>query len=324
MPVKVLIADKFEEAGRQGLVSLGCEVVANADLTPEALGAALASLDPTIMVVRSKKVGRAALAGARSLKAVIRAGAGYDTIDTAAAADRGIGVCNCPGTNSVAVAELVFGLLLCCDRRIPDQTIDLRNGKWDKKEYSKARGLKGMTLGVVGVGAIGREVIQRAKAFQMRVIAHSLNMTSERARDLGVESGGASRADLHAMLGRCDAVSMHVAANPQSERMCDKAFFAAMTNGAYFINTSRGSIVDEAALAEAVKAKALRVGLDVFANEPSEGKTGWTCGPAALPGACGTHHVGASTDQAQNAVAEEVVRIVRVYKETGRLENRVN
>ncbi len=323
--MKILIADSFEQSGRDGLAALGCEVVSDPALTPETLPDAVAKVDPTVLVVRSKKVRPPAIEAGKSLRLIIRAGAGYDNIDLPAATAKGIAVCNCPGMNAVAVAELVFGLLLCCDRRIPDQTADLRSGAgWNKKEYAKARGLKGLTLGVIGVGAIGRAVVQRAKAFEMKVIAHSLRMTKERADDLGVEYGGSSREDLMAMLPRCDAVSLHVAATPESERMCDAAFFGAMKPGAYFINTSRGSVVDEAALAEAIKSKGIRAGLDVFANEPSEGKTAWTTALASLPGVYMTHHVGASTDQAQNAVADEVVRIVKVFRETGRAENRVN
>lgn len=323
--MKVLIADQFEQSGRDGLSALGCEVTFDPAITPETLPDAIAKVDPAILVVRSKKVRPPAIEAAKSLKLIIRAGAGYDNIDLPAATSKGIAVCNCPGMNAIAVAELVFALLLCCDRRVPDQTADLRSGAgWNKKEYAKARGLKGLTLGVVGVGSIGREVIRRAKAFDMNVVAHSVNMTKERAASLGVEFGGSSRQDLLAMAGRCDAISLHVAGTPQTEKMCDAEFFAALKPGAYFINTSRGSVVDEAALADAIKSKGIRAGLDVFANEPSEGKAAWTTPLASLPGVYTTHHVGASTDQAQNAVADEVVRIVKVFRETGRAENRVN
>jgi len=333
--VKVLIADQFEQSGRDGLAALGCEVVFDPSLTPETLPDAIANLDPEVLVVRSKKVRPPAIDAARSLKLIIRAGAGYDNIDLPAATAKGVAVCNCPGMNAVAVAELVFALLLCCDRRVPDQTLELRpadsggsggggGGGWNKKEFAKARGLKGSTLGVVGVGAIGRAVIQRAKAFEMDVWAHSVNMTPERAESLGVRCGGRTRQDLLAMVARCDAVTIHVAGTPESENMCDREFFDAMKPGAYFINTSRGSVVDESALADAVRSKGIRAGLDVYRGEPSEGKSDWTTPLAALPGVYTTHHVGASTDQAQNAVADEVVRIVQVFQKTGQAENKVN
>jgi D-3-phosphoglycerate dehydrogenase len=322
--MKVLIAEQFEQSGRDGLAGLGCEVVFDPAVTAEALPEVVTRLDPTVLVVRGKKVKAPAIVAGNALKLIIRAGAGYDNIDLQAATAKGVAVCNCPGMNAVAVAELVFGLLLACDRRIPEQCALAQGQQWSKKEYSKARGLKGLTLGLVGVGSIGREVSTRAKAFGMKVVANSLNMTRERAADLGVEYGGASRKELLDMIARCDAVSLHVSANPQSERLANAEFFAAMKKGAYFINTSRGSVVDEAALADAVTTRGVRAGLDVFAHEPAEPTAAWANELARLPGVYCTHHVGASTDQAQNAVAEEVVRIVKVYKQTGRTENKVN
>jgi D-3-phosphoglycerate dehydrogenase len=322
--MKILIADKFEQFGRDGLVGLGCEVSSQPDVTAEALPQAVAAFGPDVLIVRSKKVNKAALEAAGTLKSVIRAGAGYDNIDCASAAGRGIAVCNCPGTNSVAVAELTMGLLIALDRRICEQTADLKNSSWNKKEYAIARGLKGMTLGLIGMGAIGREVTRRAQAFGMKVIGHSLNMTRERAGDLGIEYGGKTREDLLAMLPKCDAVSVHAAANKESEKMCDAAFFAAMKPGAYFINTSRGSVMDEAALRNAIQTKKIRAGLDVFQDEPAEGKLAWTTPTAALPGVVCTHHVGASTDQAQNAVAEEVIRIVKTFRDKREWINKVN
>ncbi len=322
--MKILIADKFEQFGRDGLAALGNEISNQPDVTADALPQAIAAFNPDVIVVRSKKVNKAALEASKSIKAVIRAGAGFDNIDCKTAAAMGIALCNCPGTNSVAVAELTMGLLISLDRRIPEQTAELKNSSWNKKEYAVARGLKGMTLGVIGMGAIGREVVRRAQAFGMKVIGHSLNMTRDRANDLGIEDGGKTRADLLAMLAKCDAVTIHAAANAESEKMADAAFFGAMKPGAYFINTSRGSVMDEAALREAITTKKIRAGLDVFADEPAEGKLAWTTPTAALPGVVCTHHVGASTDQAQNAVAEEVIRIVKLHRDQGGWINKVN
>ncbi|MCH7622668.1 MAG: hypothetical protein IIB46_01135 [Nitrospinae bacterium] len=217
-----------------------------------------------------------------------------------------------------------MGLLLCCDRRIVQQTIDLRSGNWNKKEYAKARGMKGMTLGVVGVGAIGKAVIQRARAFEMNLIVWSRSMTVDRAAEFGATNGGQDRASLLEMLGKCDAVSLHVAATEETKGMCDAAFFAAMRDGAYFINTARGSVVDEAALADAVASKGIRCGLDVYQNQPPTPVAQWKPLAANLPGVALTHHVGASTDQAQVAVSAEVLRIVRLFIDTGRFDNCVN
>jgi len=324
--VKVLIADKFEQVGRDGLAAAGCEVSNQPEVAADALAGATSSFGPEVMVVRSKKVKRAAIeAGvAVGLKGIIRAGAGYDNIDCDAAASLGVAVCNCPGTNSVAVAELTMGLLVSLDRRIPEQTAALKAGQWNKKEYAVSKGLKGMTMCLIGMGAIGREVTRRAQAFGIHVIGHSLNMTKDRARDLGIEYGGSSREDLLALVPRCDIISLHVAANAESDQMCNKAFFEAMKPGAYFINTARGSVMDEAALRDAIQTKHIRAGLDVFQDEPAEGACSWTTPTAALPGVVTSHHIGASTDQAQLAVAEEVIRIVQVYKAKGTWENKVN
>lgn len=158
--MKILIADKFQPAGRDRLNSLGCEVVFAPETTAEQMQAAIESAAPNVLIVRGTKVPAEAIRAGDNLSLIVRAGAGYDSIDVAEASRRGISVANCPGKNSVAVAELAWGLILACDRRIPDQTADLRQHAWNKKEYSKARGLKGRTLGIVGTGQIGMEVAQ--------------------------------------------------------------------------------------------------------------------------------------------------------------------
>ncbi len=322
--MKALIADKLDPGALAGLASLGFEVLSDPSLDAETLPAAMLAHDPAIVVVRSTRVAAKGIEGTPALKLVIRAGAGYDNVDCEAATRAGVAVSNCPGMNADAVAELVFGFLICCDRRIPDQTADVRAGMWNKKEYAKARGLKGRTLGVIGVGAIGRAVITRAKAFGMRVVVNSINMTPERALDLGVEFGGNTREDLYRVLAECDAVSVHVAANDESKQLCDARFFDAMPAGSIFVNTSRGSVMDGAALERAVAEKGIRIGLDVFTNEPTTPEATWSCDGAEHRGVYFTHHVGASTEQAQLAVGEEVVRIASVWQETGRFENRVN
>ncbi len=168
--MKVLIADKFEKVGIDGLKELGCTVVSLPDVKAEELPAAIRAADPHILIVRCKKVNADALKAGTALTLVIRAGAGIDTIDVNTASSLGVFVSNCPGKNSIAVAELVMALLLSCDRRIPDQVAELRAGTWNKGEYSKARGLHGRTLGIVGLGQIGREIAVRARAFGMRVM----------------------------------------------------------------------------------------------------------------------------------------------------------
>lgn len=322
--MKVLIADKFDAEGIEALRSFGVEVVSDPALGPDTLPQALASHAPEVLIVRSTKVPAPALAAASTLRLIVRAGAGVDNIDVPAASAKRIAVCNCPGMNAAAVAELAIGLLIACDRRIPDQVNELRAGRWNKKEYGKSRGLRGRTLAVVGVGAIGGHVVRIAHAIGMRVVAWSRSMTPDRAAELGVESGGNTRPDLLRMLAACDAVSVHVALTNDTRGLCDAAFFNAMKQGTIFVNTSRGAVVDEAALADAVRARGIKVGLDVYAAQPATPEADFNPPVAALPGVYGTHHCGASTDQAQQAVADETVRIVRVFRQTGRFENCVN
>ncbi len=213
-----------------------------------------------------------------------------------------------------------MGLLLTCDRRIPDQTAELRQGTWNKGEYSKARGLHGRTLGIVGLGQIGREVARRAQAFGMRIVAWSRSLTHEEAERLGL---------LYALTPlevarQADAISVNVAANAETKHLVNAEFLAAMRPGAYLINTSRGTVVDEAALEQAVREKQLRAGLDVFEHEPAGGAGTIANSITRTPGVYGTHHVGASTDQAQVAIAHEVIRIVQAFRTTGEVPNVVN
>jgi D-3-phosphoglycerate dehydrogenase len=315
----VLIADKFEQSGREGLQAIGCEVSFQPDLKDDALVAAIAEHKPDVLVVRGTKVTEPMLA-AGPLKLIVRAGAGYNTIDVAAASRRGIYVSNCPGKNSIAVAELAFALVLALDRRIVDAVIALRAGEWNKKEFSKARGLFGRKLGLVGLGKIGQEMIPRAKAFGMPVVAWSRNLTPERALELGVE-----RMETPLEVARAaDVVSIHVALKPDTRMLIGPEFFQAMRDGAYFINTSRGETVDQAALVAAIHGKGIRAGLDVFAIEPAASVAEFTDPIANEPGVYGTHHIGASTDQAQGAIAAETVRIIQSFKETGQVPNVVN
>lgn len=315
----VLIADKFEESGRTGLEKIGCTISFQPELKDDALTAAIGQHNPDILVVRGTKVTEAMLA-AGQIKLVVRAGAGYNTIDVAAASRRGIYVSNCPGKNSIAVAELAFALILALDRRVADNVIALRRGEWNKKEFSKARGLFGRTLGLVGVGKIGQEMIPRARAFGMPVIAWSRSLTPERASALGIEY----RADPLDVAKDSDVVSVHVALNSDTRSFIGAKFFSAMRDGAYFINTARGEVVEQAALVEAMRSRGLRVGLDVFAAEPTSAVADFSDPIREEAHLYGTHHIGASTDQAQEAIAAETVRIVREFKETGKVPNVVN
>lgn len=317
--MRVLIADKFEQSGRDGLQAIGCDVSYQPDLKDEVLVQAISKAIPEVLVVRGTKITEAMLA-AGQIKLVVRAGAGYNTIDVAAASRRGIYISNCPGKNSIAVAELAFALILALDRRVADNVIALRRGEWNKKEFSRARGLFGRTLGLLGIGKIGQEMIPRARAFGMPVVAWSRSLTPERAIAMGVEY----KATPPDVAGEADIVSVHVALNPDTRGFLEREFFNAMREGAYFINTSRGEVVDQAALIAAMKSRGIRAGLDVYAGEPTSGTGEFTDEIAKEPNLYGTHHIGASTDQAQEAIAAETVRIIREFKETGKVPNVVN
>jgi len=315
----VLIADKFEQSGVKELKATGCQVSYQPGLKDDALAKEVDRLRPDVLVVRSTKVTEPILS-AGALKLVVRAGAGYNTIDVAAASRRGIYVSNCPGKNSVAVAELAFALILALDRRVADNVVSLRQGQWNKGEFSKARGVLGRTLGLIGVGRIGREMIPRAKAFGMPVVAWSRSLTPEAARALGIEH----KASPIEVAQAADIVSVHVAANAQTRGLINANFFDAMRPGAYFVNTSRAEVVDQVALGWAVRSNGVRAGLDVFANEPTGSAGEFADDIVKLNGVYGTHHIGASTDQAQEAIAAETVRIVRTFQETGKVPNVVN
>ncbi len=321
----VLVADKFEQSGLDGLQAAGCEVVYQPDLSGDALAEALRSTQASVVIVRSTQITEAML-DAGSLALIVRAGAGVNTIDLAGASKRGIYVSNCPGKNAIAVAELAMGLLLALDRRIPDNVADLRAGTWNKKEYSKARGLYGRTLGLLGFGNIGQEVARRARAFGMPVLVWSRRFATDAAARLqaaeihGVEAV-ATAAEL---VSRADVISVHLALSKDTRGFVNAGLLTHARPGSFFINTARGEVVDAAALHAAVKEKGLRVGLDVFAAEPSTATGDFVDSLVDLPGVYGTHHIGASTDQAQEAIATETVRIVRTFKDTGRVPNVVN
>jgi D-3-phosphoglycerate dehydrogenase / 2-oxoglutarate reductase len=333
--MKVLVADKFEKSGIEGLAAAGCDVLYEPELKDDLLTEAIRASGADVLVVRSTKV-TAPMLDAGRLGLIVRAGAGYNTIDVAGASKRGIYVSNCPGKNAIAVAELAFGLILSLDRRIPENVAELRAGRWNKKEYSKAQGLYGKTLGLLGVGSIGREMIRRAAGFGLNVLLWSRRyagqegpLTEQQLRELDVEAASRLvKIEVAPTAGdvaeRADILSVHVALGAETKGLIDRQLLDRMKPGAMFINTARGEVVDHAALRAVAASKQLRVGLDVFATEPTSPTGDFSDDLAALPGVYGTHHIGASTDQAQEAIAGETVRIVRTYKETGRVPNVVN
>ena len=307
----LLFADKMPEQTIEDLEARGHECVVEPDLSADELPARIAGFD--VLVVRSTKVKRAVFDAADRLTLVIRAGAGVNTIDTDAAATSGVFVSNVPGRNAAAVAELTMGLLLAIDRRIADNVADLRRGHWDKKKYGKAGGLLGSTMGIIGLGSIGLAVAERAAAFGIEVQSLARQGrspdTESRAEELGITMCDS----MGELLSSSDIVSLHVPSNADTRRLVDAGFLEQMRPGAILLNTSRGDVVDEKALLEALDAKGLRAGLDVFADEPSSSKDSWDSPLAQHPHVVATHHIGASTQQAQRAIAAGVTEIVDAF-----------
>ncbi|OGO57855.1 MAG: hydroxyacid dehydrogenase [Chloroflexi bacterium RBG_16_69_14] len=328
--MKVLVADQFEHSGLDGLRAAGCEVLHNPALKDEALVSALGQTHAEVLVVRSTKV-TAAMMDAGSLALIVRAGAGYNTIDVKAASARGIYVSNCPGKNAVAVAELTLGLILALDRRIPDNVAELRAGRWNKAEFAKARGLHGSTLGLLGFGSIAQEVARRAQGFGLHIVVWSRRFEEDADVDFaiyGLESSREASVTIapspEAVAERADILSVHLALAPETAGLVSADVLGRLRPGAFFINTARAEVVDHEALAQAVRDRGIRVGLDVYPGEPTSATAEFAYPLLQEPGVYGTHHIGASTEQSQEAIAAETVRIVRSFTETGRVPNVVN
>ncbi len=318
--MKILIADKLSTSAVEKLMNGGHDVVSRPDAKGETLLAALSEVRPTALIVRSTKVSAEAMDQSPDLELIVRAGAGYDNIDVSGASDRGVFVANCPGKNAAAVAELTIGLMLSLDRSIPDNVIDAREGIWNKARYGKASGLKGRTLGVIGLGNIGLEVVRRAHSFDMHVVGWSRSLTNDKAESMGIE-----RVETPVDVAkRADVITLHVAATPETESLAGAEFFDAMRPGAFFINTTRSSVVDEDAMISAMEEKSIRVALDVFSEEPAykEGEISHTL--ATRKDVYLTHHIGASTGQAQEAIADEATRVILTYAASNSVPNCVN
>ncbi len=310
--MKILFADALPEAYIDLLRDRGDECIVSPELGADDIPDAIEGID--VLVVRSTKVTATTTSRSDRLGLIVRSGAGTNTIDCQAAADAGIYVCNVPGTNSVAVAELTLGLLLAIDRHIPLAATDLKHGMWNKKEYSKANGLMGKTFGVIGVGEIGLAVAERARSFGMTVVAERKADrrpdVEARIRSIGIRLVE----DLDELVTESDIVSIHVPGGAATENLVDKRFLDLMKPGAILINTSRGEVVDEAALIAAMDSRGIRAGLDVYRDEPAGGAGEFTSELAAHPNVVGTHHIGASTQQAQDATSAGTVDVIEAYR----------
>ena len=319
--MNILFADAFPGPQLERLRGDGHECEFAPTLTGDDLPDAVPGFEA--LVVRSTRVGAATLENAGSLRLVVRAGAGTNTIDTVRARELGIDVCNVPGANALAVAELTLGLIISADRRIPDNVADLRDGAWNKKRYSKARGLFGRSLGIVGVGAIGMAVAERASAFGMRILVLASPRRGDAVRARLADLGATELASLEDLAERSDFLTFHVPGGAQTTGLVDRDILARMRPGAVLVNTSRSDVVDEPALIEALDTQDLRAVVDVYDGEPASGEAPFDSPLARHPNVYGTHHIGASTEQAQLAVAEGVVRIIGAFVD-GKVINCVN
>ncbi len=309
--MRILYADSVDESRFGPLRDAGHDCVVDTSLSADSLPDAMDGVD--VLVVRSTKVTAATIAAANQLGLIVRAGAGTDNIDKGAASGRGIFVSNVPGRNAIAVAELTMGLLLAVDRRITDNTADLRDGIWNKADYVKADGLAGKRLAIIGLGDIGLAVAERAKAFGLSVSAvrkpHRSPRVQQAIRTIGIRMADSE----DQLLRESDIVSIHVPKSEETVGLVDASFLSKLPDNAIVLNTSRGDVVDEAALLDALDNGTLRAGLDVWADEPRSGSATFESTLARHPRVVGTHHIGASTTQAQRSVADGTVEVIEAY-----------
>lgn len=317
--MKILIADNLESSAVALLNSKGFQVDVMPSLKDQLLIEALVTHQPQILIVRSTKVTAQMCAATDALELIIRAGAGVNNIDLDAASNHAICVSNCPGMNAVAVAELTIAHILNADRKIADNIAQSKAGMWAKKTFSKADGIKGKRLGILGFGAIGKAVAARAKALEMEAVAWSGTMSEHIASKHGIKWCS----DPLMVAKISDIVTVHLPLSDATRGLLGPSFFAAMKPKALFINTARAEIVDEAALITAVQSGQIKAGLDVISNEPkSDGPFAHKL--AQMENVYLTHHIGASTQEAQVAVAHEAVRVATLFRDAGRAENCVN
>ena len=260
--MKIVISDSLPTSAADLLRDAGWTVDARAGRPVEDLKQALTNADG--LIVRSAtKVDAALIAAAPQLRVVARAGSGVDNVDLDAASKRGILVLNAPGANSVSVAEHAFALMLTLARSISLADAQMKEGRWEKKSLQGAE-VRGKTLGVVGLGRIGREVVRRARAFEMQIVAHDPYISSQVAADLDVEL-----VSIDQLCERADFITLHIPSSAGTRRLIDRERLAHCKKGVRIINTARGTLVDEAALAEAISSGHVAgAGLDVYEQEP--------------------------------------------------------
>jgi D-3-phosphoglycerate dehydrogenase len=311
--VKIVVADDLPASALQLLEAEGWHVDSRTGRSPEQLAADLADADA--LVVRSAtKVTADLIAAAGSLRVIARAGTGVDNVDVPAASARGIVVMNAPGANSISVAELAMGLMLALARHLAAADAAMKQGKWEKKKFLGEE-LRDKTLGLMGLGRIGQEVARRAAAFQMRVIAHDPFISEQVAGSLGVEL-----ATMDEVLARADYISLHMPSTPQTRQLLNASRLQKVKKGVRIVNTARGDLIDEAALADAIESGQVGgAGLDVFTKEPTVDHR-----LQMLPQVLATPHIAASTREGQELVGVETAAALRDFLKDGLIRNAVN
>jgi D-3-phosphoglycerate dehydrogenase len=311
---RVLVSDDLSQEAVKILRDAGLEVDVKVGLKPEALEAIIGDYDG--LAVRSAtKVTARLLEKAARLKVVGRAGVGVDNVDLEAATRKGVVVMNTPGGSSITVAELALAMILSAYRHVASATASVKSGHWEKKRF-QGRELAGKTLGVVGIGNIGSVLVDRCQAMKMRVVAFDPFISPAAAAKLGV-----TLVDLDTLWAEADVISLHVPLTEQTRNLVDAAALAKMRKGAVLVNCARGGIVDEAALAASLASGHLgAAALDVYQVEPP---------PADHPlfkldSVVLTPHIGASTEEAQAAVAVAVAQQMALYLQSGAVQNAVN
>ena len=311
--MKIVVADDLPESALTLLRAEGWDIDARSGRTPEQLAADIADAD-AIVVRSATKVTAAIVAAAPRLRAIARAGTGVDNVDVPAASARGIVVMNAPGANSVSVAELALGQILALARHLPAADAAMKQGKWEKKKFLGEE-VRGKTLGLVGFGRIGQEVARRAGAFGMRVIAHDPFIAEQVARDLDAEL-----VSMDELFARADYVSLHMPSTPQTRNLINADRLARARKGIRIINTARGDLVDEQALADAIESGQVGgAAIDVFAKEPTVDQR-----LQLLPQVIATPHLAASTREGQELVGVETAAALRDFLKDGVIRNAVN
>ncbi|OMJ85798.1 hypothetical protein SteCoe_12790 [Stentor coeruleus] len=315
--MKVLVADLFSQAALEEMSNSGIQVIYNHALNGDSLKAVLQSEAPEVLVVRSTKVTGDMIASSPSLEFIIRAGAGVDNIDCVAASKNSIYVANCPGKNSVAVAELVMGHILSVDRRLPENYSLLKQGKWNKGAFSECTGIKGRKLGIIGLGAIGKEVSIRAKSFGLEVCGTDPFVSSSQAHALGIEYFNTAEEVARVS----DIITFHVPSTPQTKGMINSSFLALCKENVVIINTSRGDLANETELLRELEAKpGFWYACDVYLGEPAAKECDFVHALAQHPKVYGSHHIGASTKQAETAIGLEALRMILQYSKTRKVD----